>query len=183
MKNQPDAQLVALARSGDRSAFGELVRRHQRSVYAVALAVTRSPADAEDVVQESFVMALTKLDECRDPARFAQWLLAIARNRAKNLIRRESLRSGEPIPAHVSAPDPSPERYASIRELRGRLLEALGHLTEVQREIVLLHDLEGWKHAEIAERLDMPKGTVRSHLHHARKALRSRLSGQEGGLP
>ena len=79
-------------------------------------------------------------------------------------------------PASASSPGPSPERAADISALRGRLTEALNTLSEVQREIVLLHDLEGWKHAEIADRLGMPSGTVRSHLHFARKALRVQLA-------
>jgi RNA polymerase sigma-70 factor (ECF subfamily) len=65
-------------------------------------------------------------------------------------------------------------------ELRALLRSALAELPEVQRQIVLLHDLEGWKHREIAERLDLPSGTVRSHLHFARKALRQALEGQPG---
>jgi len=60
--------------------------------------------------------------------------------------------------------------------LRGHLAEALDALPQIQREIVLLHDLEGWKHREIAERLEIPAGTVRSHLHFARKALREALA-------
>jgi RNA polymerase sigma-70 factor, ECF subfamily len=61
-------------------------------------------------------------------------------------------------------------------ELRARLLEALAELSEAQREVVLLHDLEGWKHEEIAKHLGLPAGTVRSHLHHARRHLRRNLS-------
>ena len=67
-------------------------------------------------------------------------------------------------------------------ELRTLLEEALAELPEVQREIVLLHDMEGWKHREIAERLEIPSGTVRSHLHFARKALRAAL-GEVPGVP
>ncbi|MDE2973335.1 MAG: sigma-70 family RNA polymerase sigma factor [Gemmatimonadota bacterium] len=176
MKELPDAELVIRARSGDGAAFGELVGRYRRAVYSVALAVTGRHQDAEDATQESFMVALQRLEECRSPARFAGWLLAIARNRSRNLIRRESLRRGDEIPASASSPGPGPERAADISVLRGRLTEALNTLSEVQREITLLHDLEGWKHAEIAEKLGMPAGTVRSHLHFARKALRVRLA-------
>ena len=69
----------------------------------------------------------------------------------------------------------SPDQVTETAELRGRLEEAMAGLPEVQREIVLLHDLEGWKHREIADRLELPSGTVRSHLHFARKALRDAL--------
>jgi len=179
MKGRSDAELVIRARSGDGASFGELVSRYQRPAYSVAPAVTGRHQDAEDTVQESFMVALERLDECRSPDRFAGWLLAIVRNRSRNLIRRESLKRADEIPASASSPGPGPERAADISALRGRLTEALHELSEVQREITLLHDLEGWKHAEIAEKLGMPAGTVRSHLHFARKALRVQLAEWE----
>ncbi len=185
MKERSDAELVILARSGDAASFGELVARYLRPAYSVALSVIGRHQDAEDAVQESFMVALERLEECRNPDRFAGWVLAIVRNRSRNLIRRESLRRGDEIPANASSPSPSPERAADISALRSRLTEALNTLSEVQREIVLLHDLEGWKHVEIAEKLGMPSGTVRSHLHFARKALRVQLAEwkdyQKGG--
>ncbi|MCY4571734.1 MAG: sigma-70 family RNA polymerase sigma factor [Gemmatimonadetes bacterium] len=177
MRQRSDAELVTQARCGDREAFGELVRRYQRAAYSVALSVTGKPQDAEDAAQESFMVALQRLDDCRNADRFAGWLLAIVRNRSRNLIRRENLRSGDEIPPSASSSGPGPDRMADISALRGRLKEALSTLTEVQREIVLLHDLEGWKHDEISERIGIPSGTVRSHLHFARKALRARLAG------
>ena len=79
------------------------------------------------------------------------------------------------VPPGARSRFPTPDRVAEVSELRGFLEEALMSLPEVQRQIVLLHDLEGWKHREIAERLDLPSGTVRSHLHFARKALRTAL--------
>ncbi|MYG81926.1 MAG: sigma-70 family RNA polymerase sigma factor [Gemmatimonadetes bacterium] len=176
MRQRSDAELVAQARCGDRESFGELVRRYQRPAYSVALSVTGKHQDAEDAVQESFMVALQRLDDCRNPDRFAGWLLAIVRNRSRNLIRRENLRSGDEIPVSASTRLPGPDRMADISALRGRLKEALNTLPELQREIVLLHDLEGWKHDEISERIGIPSGTVRSHLHFARKALRARLA-------
>ena len=180
MKDRSDADLVILARSGGGEAFGELVRRYQRAAYAVALSVIGKHADAEDAAQESFLVALQRLDDCRNPAKFAGWLLAIVRNRSRNLIRRESLRGGEQIPVGARTADPDPARMADISALRSRLREALSELTELQREIVLLHDLEEWKHDEISERLGIPSGTIRSHLHFARKALRANLTEWRG---
>ncbi|MDE2982827.1 MAG: sigma-70 family RNA polymerase sigma factor [Gemmatimonadota bacterium] len=177
MKERTDAELVTRARSGHAESFGELVRRYQQPAFSIALSVIGRQQDAEDAVQESFMVALRRLEDCRNPDRFAGWFLTIVRNRSRNLIRRESLRRGDPIPASAANTGPSPEKAASLAELRESLQEALKKLSEVQREIVLLHDLEGWKHSEIAERLGMPSGTVRSHLHFARKALRVELSG------
>jgi RNA polymerase sigma-70 factor (ECF subfamily) len=172
-----DVELVRRARRGDEGAFGSLVLRYQRAVYAVAFSVTGRHEDAEDAAQESFLVALERLDECRNPERFAGWLMTIARNRSRNLVRREALRETDDVPEAASSGNPNPEQDTEASELRGRLGEALAGLPEVQRQIVLLHDLEGWKHREIAERIGLPSGTVRSHLHFARKALREALGG------
>lgn len=180
MKNRTDAELVELAKLGDSDAFGELVRRYQGAAYAVARGVTGHHEDAEDAVQDAFVTALRRLEECRDSKKFAGWLLAIVRNTARNVVRRESLRATEPVPPDAQSSRPGPEAEAELAELRRDLEAALAELPALQREIVLLYDLEGWKHDEIAERLGVPSGTVRSHLHFARKALRERLAKWQG---
>ncbi len=175
-----DGELVRKARDGDELAFCKLVERYQRPAYAVALSVTGRHEDAQDAAQESFLVALTRLEECRSPERFGGWLMTIVRNRSKNLVRRESLRATDEVPPGTRSRVPTPDRISETRELRGLLKKALMELPEVQRQIVLLHDLEGWKHREIADRLDLPCGTVRSHLHFARKTLRNALKGVPG---
>jgi len=175
-----DGELVRRARKGEEVAFGLLVKRYQRPAYAVALSVTGRHEDAEDAAQESFLVALDRLDECRSPERFGGWLMTIVRNRSKNLVRRESLRETDELPPGARSRVPTPDRTAEASELRALLQQALQELPEVQRQVVLLHDLEGWKHREIADRLDLPCGTVRSHLHFARKALRSALRAVPG---
>ncbi len=177
---QSDGDLVHRARRGDEAAFGLLVERYQRAAYAVALSVTSRHQDAEDAAQEGFLVALQRLDECRSPERFAGWLMTIVRNRSRNLVRRESLRQTDQVLPGARSRLPMPDRVTETAELRGRLREALAMLPDVQQQIVLLHDLEGWKHREIAERLGLPPGTVRSHLHFARKALRVSLGSVTG---
>jgi RNA polymerase sigma-70 factor (ECF subfamily) len=172
---ETDAELVLGVRRGDRRAAGRLLERYMRACRAVALAVTGSEADADDVCQDGFVIAIERIDSCRDPARFGGWLLQIVRNRARNLLRDRGLRETLALDEHTPAGSADPEAAAERGELRARLRAALGTLPEQQREVVLLHDLEGWKHREIAERLDLPAGTVRSHLHHARRRLREIL--------
>lgn len=172
-----DGDLVRRARAGDEEAYSLLVGRYMRPAYLVALSVMRRHEDAEDATQESFLVALQRLDECRNPDRFGGWLMTIVRNRSRNLLRRENLRETSDIPESASGADPLPDRAAERQELRETLKDALAELTPVQREVVLLHDLEGWKHREIAERMELPSGTVRSHLHFARKALRALLGG------
>src|SRR6056297_340555 len=175
-----DGELVRRAQRGEEEAFGVLVRRYMRSAYAVALSVTGKHEDAEDAAQESLLVALERIEECRDPDRFAGWLMTIVRNRSRNLLRREGLRTTSEIPVGTAGSEPRPDQTLSRTRLREDLEAALAELSEVQREIVLLHDYEGWKHREIAERLDMPSGTERSHLHFARKALRKRLAPTRG---
>jgi RNA polymerase sigma-70 factor (ECF subfamily) len=171
-----DGELVQRARDGQEQAYAALVERYMRSAYVVALSVTRRHEDAEDAAQESFLVALERLDECRNPEKFGGWFMTIVRNRSRNLVRRESLRVAEQVPETAQADGPSPLGSTERSQLREVLGEALAELSDVQREIVLLHDMEGWKHREIGERLGIPSGTVRSHLHFARKSLRSSLS-------
>ncbi len=167
-----DAYLVRKAQAGDSQAFGVLVGRYMRAAYAVSLSVTGRHDDAEDAAQEAFMVALARLDDCRTPDRFAGWLFTFVRNRARNLVRREVLRDTDVLPETAASRGRTPEKAAEHAELQERLEAALRRLPEVQREIVLLHDLEGWRHREIAEHLGIPSGTVRSHLHFARKSLR-----------
>jgi len=176
-----DRDLVKEALRGRTIAFEALVRRHLRPAYAVALARTGSPHDAEDVCQDAFIAALERLATLRDPDRFEAWLLEIVRNRSLNLLRSRRVRSEEPIDeALARGGGPNPERDAERAALRDDLLTALAALDETRREVTLLHDVEGWRHAEIADRLGMPEGTVRYHLHEARKALRERLAARYG---
>ncbi|CAN5139648.1 N/A [soil metagenome] len=172
-----DAELVVEALRGQPAAFEALVRRHLRAAYAVALARTSDPHDAEDVCQDAFVTALERLGELKDPERFVAWLLRIVRNRALNLVRARIVRGAQPLETAEDA-GPGAGDGAERIALRADLLEALGALTETQREVVLLHDVDGWRHADIAARLGMPEGTVRYHVHQARSALRARLDGR-----
>jgi RNA polymerase sigma-70 factor (ECF subfamily) len=173
---ETDAALVARVRAGEARAADQLLERYLRACRAVALAVTGNEADADDACQEGFVAAMERIDTCRNPARFGGWLLQIVRNRARNLVRHHATRAAESLDLHEVAGGESAAAEVERGELRGRLLAALAELPEAQREVVLLHDLEGWKHEEIAGHLRLAAGTVRSHLHHARRRLRRILS-------
>lgn len=173
---ESDAVLVGRARGGDATAFDALVRRYLSAAYAVALARVGEPADAEDVCQDAFLTALERLDECRKPEQFGAWLLQIVRNRAHDLRRYRTVRTALPLEsAEVAAPRENPEHDAERAELRADLLEAVQGLTELQREVLLLYDFEGWSHREIAEKLGISEGSARVHLFNGRKALRERL--------
>lgn len=183
LRDRSDGELVREALEGHTQAFGTLVTRYMRSGYLVALSVTGNPQDAEDVSQEAFLVALKRLEDCREPERFGGWYLTIVRNRAKNLLRREHLRRSEELTPEISPGEGGPGEDLKRWEIRDQLARGLEGLSEIRREVLLLHDLEGWKHREIAERLGIPDGTVRSHLHFARKHLRDRLGAFYGGIP
>lgn len=165
------AELVRQAQAGDRRAFAHLAQRHGRAVYAIALAHLGRAADAEDVAQASLLAALEHLDDCRDPARFDAWLFAIARNRARRALLRRRLRDVLPR----ITPEPPDPAGAPLPEARMQLLRALAGLPARAREVVLLHDLERYSHAEIAAALGVSEESSRQHLSRARRALRAHL--------
>jgi RNA polymerase sigma-70 factor, ECF subfamily len=176
MTAETDAALVADLRRGDREAGGRLVERYLRPCRAVALAIVGDVAAAEDVAQDAIVYAIERIADCREPERFGAWLLQIVRNRSRNHVRDRKSDRHVPLDATTTrSGNPSPELETERSQLRDRLLAGLAELPEERREVVLLHDLEGWTHREIAERMGLPPGTVRSHLHHARRALRAAL--------
>jgi RNA polymerase sigma-70 factor (ECF subfamily) len=166
------AALVHRAQGGDGDAFAELARLCGRAVYAIALAHLGRPADAEDVAQNVLLAALENIDGCRDPARFDAWILSIARNRARRALVRRRLRDvfsgGDAATLERGTEDPvSPERQA--------LLRALAKLPATSREVVMLHDLEGYTHAEITAALGLSEEASRQALSRARKQLRMEL--------
>ncbi len=183
LRERTDGELVEAALRGETQDFGVLVTRYMRPGYLVALSVTGNQEDAEDVAQEAFLVALERLEDCRNPDRFGGWFLTIVRNRARNLLRRERLRRGEELTPEISPDRGGPAEDFRRVEIRDRLEAGLVGLSEVRREVLLLHDLEGWKHREIGERLGIPDGTVRSHLHFARKQLREHLGALQKNTP
>jgi RNA polymerase sigma-70 factor, ECF subfamily len=172
-----DRDLALAAQRGSASAFGELVGRHQRRAYAVARAISASHEDAEDAVQDGFLHAYRALDGFRADQPFGAWLARIVANAALDIARRRKVRVAEALTESLGAPFRDP---AEDDELRRRLAQALELLSPPQRAVVVLHDVEGFTHAEIGELLEMPEGTARAHLHHARAALRQTLSDLRG---
>src|SRR5579862_3320324 len=169
-----EAALILAAQEGDQDAFGELVRHHQRRAYAVARAIVLNHEDAEDAVQEAFLHAYRALDRFRPDQAFGAWLHRIVANAALDLTRRRKVREADELTESLASSFRDPGETA---DLRGRLREALARLTPRQRSVILLHDVEGFRHGEIGLLLGIPEGTARSDLHHARRALRMVLVG------
>ena len=170
--SEEERELVSLAKRGDERGFAGLVRLHQRRAYVVARSIVMTHEDAEDAVQEAFLRAHQALDRF-DPAQtFGAWLNRIVANAALDLARRRKVRNAEELT------DTIPDTFrdpAESGELRRRLEVALAQLPDRARAVIVLHDVEGFTHAEIGEMLGIPGGTARSDLHHARQKLRVML--------
>ena len=164
--NQRVADHVRAARSGDDQAFTRLYEEYARSVHGVVLAHA-PPDDAADLVQETFLSAWKQLHTLRDPEAFGGWLMAIARNTARQSQRGalKLVTLEETMPATIPEP-----------ELDGRTaLEAIRALPEAYRETLLLRLVEGMSGMEIAERTGLTPGSVRVNLHRGMQLLRSKL--------
>ena len=169
--------LVDRARAGDRAAFGLLVERFRPRIYALGLHLTGSRSEADDIAQEAFVHAFERLATCRRPDRFAAWLLAIVQRRSLNRLRTIRRRRLVPLDEQIpSARSDAPVRALERADLRARLLAALGRLAPIQREIVLLADVEHWPHDRIAAATGISVVMSRRHLSDARRRLRDLLS-------
>ncbi len=171
-----DAELAAVALAGDREAFGELVMRYAGSARRVARAILRDPAEADDAAQDAFLAALRQLARYDASRPFGPWLMRIVANAAADRRRRRRVRAAEPLSPLLRSGEPSPTVTADRRALREALTDALARLPERQRIAVTLFDVEGYSHREIAEILDVPVGTVRSDVFHARRVLREALA-------
>jgi RNA polymerase sigma-70 factor (ECF subfamily) len=164
--------LVLAAQQGDHAAFGGLVRRHQKRMYAVARAIVTVHEDAEDAVQEAFIRAYQALDRFNPDQAFGAWLNRIVANAALDIARRRKVRTTDELNDTFADVFRDP---GEADELRMRLSTALQALPDRMRSVIVLHDVEGFAHAEIGAMLGIPEGTARSDLHHARQRLRKML--------
>ncbi len=170
-----DAQLALRVQRGDAGAFDVLVTRHMRRAFGVALRLLGQAEDAEDLVQDAFVAALQKIDTF-DPERdFAPWFYRILVNRCLNARKARARRTTVDLPTEVAALGASPLVETERSELRHHLTKAMDQLPDKQKTIVTMFDLEGFSSPEIADMLEISDGTVRWHLHQARRVLREAL--------
>jgi len=176
-------QLIRAAKAGDGKAIEGLIRSHQEALYAFILRLSGRPHIAEDIVQEAFVRVIKNIDRFDPRFRFSTWLFTIARRLYVNAMQKQrpaydtdtvNLRAATSVlPPGVSARG---ETLDNVREL---LDVALDELNEQQREIVLLFHQQSWPITDIAQHLDMPEGTVKSHLHRARKRMRRAIMADD----
>jgi RNA polymerase sigma-70 factor (ECF subfamily) len=166
---------VERVRAGDSTAFDALVQAYMRQAFQLAYRVVGHREDAEDLVQEAFLAAYQYLDSYDATRAFGPWLMRIVLNRGSNLRRSRARRETEPETDAVS-PAPSALDESERAEAREQLARAMEMLSERQRMIVTLFDVDGLTSTEIGEMIDLSPGTVRWHLHEARRTLRSALS-------
>lgn len=176
----PDEGLARRVQGGDGDALEQLVRRYLRRIHAVAASYLSEPADVEDAAQETFLRALRAI-EAYDPDRpFAPWLYQIARNVARNQVTARARWQAEVPSPTLPSRLPGPDVVLERSEIRTRVDAAIARLPEQRRTAFFLSDVEGYPTEEIARMMGLSSGTVRSHVHHARRALRVALSGSPG---
>ena len=184
--DRTETLLIADLCEGDETALAPLVERYKRMVYRLAVQITKNHADADDVMQETFIKVYRSIHTFRRDAAFETWLYRIAVNEALNFVKRRERRRECTLETTIEAEYETTARYhaqlandpqaqAEKAELRQYVTEAVNSLPLKHRTVVILHEFEGLTHAEIASILNCSEGTVRSRLHYARKKLRTLL--------
>ncbi len=177
----PDERLVAWAKAGDAEAFEELVHRHRDKIYARAMIMMRNEEEAMDLSQEAWVKGWQRLVQFQGESSLATWMTRIVINLCLDQLRRHKRMRAESIEEmqeesggverHLPVVMVNPTERLEKEELRRRIDDALGKLTEAHRTVVILHEFEGLEYKEIAKRVGISIGTVMSRLFYARRRL------------
>jgi RNA polymerase sigma-70 factor, ECF subfamily len=195
---EQDRVLIERAKTGDQRAFREIVDRHQRRAFAIALALVRDEQDAREVVQEAFLRVYRGLDSFHGGSSFFTWLYRIVTNLAIDLIRKPARRDAEldenreihdeahiPLLARIDGADPLD--VVRRREIGGRIQQALDALPPYHRGVIVMREIDGLSYEEMAQAMNVSKGTIMSRLFHARQKLQRALADcyaeQLGPLP
>jgi RNA polymerase sigma-70 factor, ECF subfamily len=174
-KLMDDAEAIQRCRGGEVEAFRHLVHRYQRRALAHARALTGNDADAADAAQSAFLDAFRHVRRFDETREFYPWFYVLLRNRCFKRVRpQDRPTADEPV-------EPAAPRVTSPEDLYD-LQTALDRLRSDERELIVLKHLDGWTYDELAERLEIPRGTVMSRLFHARQRLKALLS-RAGGEP
>jgi RNA polymerase sigma factor (sigma-70 family) len=182
-----ESELVQRSRNGDLTAYDELVKRYQQRIYATIYHMTSNHEDANDLAQDSFIKAFSALKSFKGGSTFYTWLYRIAVNKTINFLKQRKNKhhmslndldfNAENDPDLVAlVSNKTPHRDATLTELQKKLNEALLKLSEPHRMVVVLHDVQGQSHDEIAEIMGCNIGTVRSRLFYARQQMQSYLA-------
>ena len=183
MARPSDEKLVERAKRGDRRAFRMLVDRHKRMVFNVALRMLRNREDAEDAAQEAFLRAFRSIGTFRGQAKFSSWLVRIAINVSLSFAERahakqtfvEFQEEADKADAHSVEAGMNPEEIAARQDFGERIRALVGTLEPRYRAVITLYYLEERSYQEVAEILEIPLGTVKTHLHRAKEYLRKSI--------
>ena len=179
-EQRSDESLVEAFVAGERSAFDELIRRHEDRLFALALRMTGNRTDALDATQEAFVAAFRRADSFRGDAAFGTWLYRIAINATQDLLRK---RGRNPVAEAEESESPERSEVERVEDsvvARVDLARALAALPHEYREAVVMHDLGGVPYEEIAQFTGAPMGTVKSRISRGRRQL-AQLLEHPGG--
>ncbi len=171
-------ELLDRARQGDEDAFSELVRHHQHEVFTLALRLLGNYELATDAVQETFIRAWRALPRFRGDSALSTWLHRITVNTSWTLRRRAQRHSASNLDEAILMKEDaslSPESSAEMADLGTRLRAAVSELPDQQRAVVVLKDIYGWSHAEVAKALDITVTAAKVRLHRARLKLKDKL--------
>ncbi len=180
-------ELARLAAQGNEDAFAQLVALHEKRVYTLALRMTGNREDAADVAQEAFLSAWRGLPSFRGDAGFSTWLYRLTSNAAIDHLRKvrrqrnEASLNDEALRLDAADPAPTPQEQAESEGLREAVRWGLGELSPEHRRVLLLREYQELSYEEIADRLSVDLGTVKSRISRARSALRKILL-QSGNL-
>jgi len=182
-----DDELVLKAQQGDVHAFDVLVERYHSKIYGLTYNMTSNREDAEDLTQEIFVKAYEALPRFKGKSSFYTWVYRIAVNKTINYRKKRNRKRALSLDSfdqdiklddayHEMTAKGSPLRNISLSELQKKLNEALQNLSEKHRTVVVMHDMQGIPHEEIAKMVGASVGTVRSRLFYARRQMQTELS-------
>ena len=177
--NINDSDLIEKCLRGDKTAFSQLVTKYKRPLYALAHRMMRSHEDADDLSQEAFVKAYENLHQFQLGTNFRSWLFRIVTNLCIDQLRRSARFPNAPLEnadaRYLINHNPQPDKEVETAELRQHIYAAIDALPEAQRTVVILREMEGLSHREIAKIMKASEKTVRWRLHQARKKLREML--------
>lgn len=190
LEHLDDPGLVQRARAGGQEAYGEIVRRFERPLYGLILRMVRDPSTAEDLAQDAFLKAFSALDSYDPRRKLSSWLFKIAHNTTIDHLRRK-----QPVTVSLTPPEgegepdysagladagaEDAERSVERADLAAALEAAMGDLRPEYREVLVLRFQEGLAYNEIAEVTGLALGTVKTHLHRARKELAALMAGSD----
>ena len=183
MLKSSEVTLIRKAKAGDARAIEAVIRGHQEALYAFMLRMSGRADVAEDIVQEAFVRVLKNLDRFDTRFRFSTWLFTIAKRLYVNAMQKHRPTYDSDVVGDQHAEPAWPGGSAAQRETmqnaRSVIDFALAELAPQQREIILLFHQQNWPITEIAVYYNMPEGTVKSHLHRARKRMKKAIESSE----